>query len=145
MARLTFPITTDGLCVDVRANLDGATIRSLLAAERPVPTSIQAIGLLDTGTDMTAIAAPILHQLGVPIFGQAQTQGVNGPITVRVFKVSLFILDLRLPQLPWLARPDLLVTELPSALPVDVLIGLDVLLGCRLFLDGPGLRFTLNF
>ena len=56
MARLTFPITTDGLCVDVRANLDGATIRSLLAAERPVPTSIQAIGLLDTGTDMTAIA-----------------------------------------------------------------------------------------
>ncbi len=145
MAQLTSPIAPDGLCVDVRINLDGAAIRSLLAAGQPMPTSFQGRGLLDTGTDMTAISAPILHGLGVPIFGQAQTQGLTGPVAVRVFKVSLCILNLNQPQSPWLVLTDLLVTELPSALPVDVLIGLDVILGCRLIVDGPGRHFTLDF
>jgi hypothetical protein len=41
---------------------------------------------------------------------------------------------------------DLLVTELAAQLPdADVLIGLDVLLTCKLILDGPGRTFTLDF
>jgi hypothetical protein len=35
--------------------------------------------------------------------------------------------------------------ELPLGTPVDVLIGMDVLLGCRMLLDGPGRQFTLDF
>jgi hypothetical protein len=44
-----------------------------------------------------------------------------------------------------LTCPDLLASELTTALPnVDVLVGLDVLLVCRLTLDGPVRRFTLE-
>jgi hypothetical protein len=36
--------------------------------------------------------------------------------------------------------------ELPALLPgADVLIGLDVLLTCKLILDGPARQFTLEF
>jgi len=59
--------------------------------------------------------------------------------------VTLFVLDTRQPHLPWLARTDLLVMEMPSVLPVDVLIGMDVLLTCKLLLDGPARQFTLEF
>jgi hypothetical protein len=59
--------------------------------------------------------------------------------------VSLTILDPTRPQLPWFVQPDLLVMEMPAGLPLDVLIGMDVLLGCRLTLDGPARQFTLDF
>jgi hypothetical protein len=46
----------------------------------------------------------------------------------------------------WLTWPDLLVTELTTVLPdADDLIGLDVLLQCKLHLDGPARQFTLEF
>ncbi len=39
-----------------------------------------------------------------------------------------------------------MVTELPAPLPdADVLVGLDLLLDCKLVLDGPGRWFTLEF
>jgi hypothetical protein len=45
-----------------------------------------------------------------------------------------------------LTRRDLIVMEMPSPIPgVDVLIGLDVLLDCKLLLDGPARSFTLEF
>jgi hypothetical protein len=45
-----------------------------------------------------------------------------------------------------LTRSDLVVMELTDAIPdVDVLIGLDIFLDCRLLLDGPGRQFTLDF
>jgi hypothetical protein len=42
-------------------------------------------------------------------------------------------------------QPDLLVMELPLGFPVDVLIGMDVLLGCRMLLDDPARQLTLDF
>ncbi len=45
-----------------------------------------------------------------------------------------------------LTRGDLTVMELANPIPdVEVLIGLDILLDCRLLLDGPGRQFTLDF
>jgi hypothetical protein len=45
-----------------------------------------------------------------------------------------------------LVEANLLVSELTATLPdADVLVGLDVRLGCRLLLDGPGRQFTLDF
>jgi hypothetical protein len=42
--------------------------------------------------------------------------------------------------------PTLLVMELPATLPnLDVLIGLDALLPTRLFVDGPGGVFSLDW
>ena len=45
-----------------------------------------------------------------------------------------------------LTRSDLRVMELANPIPgVEVLIGLDILLDCRLLLDGPARQFTLDF
>jgi hypothetical protein len=35
--------------------------------------------------------------------------------------------------------------EMPAALPVDVLIGMDVIRTCKLLVDGSAGRFTLAF
>jgi hypothetical protein len=65
---------------------------------------------------------------------------------VNIYKVSLGITDPTQPVRTWLTQPDLEVTELTTALPdTDVLIGLDVLLDCKLLLDGPARQFTLEF
>jgi hypothetical protein len=45
-----------------------------------------------------------------------------------------------------LTLPDLEVMELPQPLSgVEVLIGMDVLMNCKLVLDGPAGQFTLEF
>jgi hypothetical protein len=60
--------------------------------------------------------------------------------------VSVSITDFGTPGAPLFVQPTLLVMELPLALAnVDVLIGMDILLGCRMLLDGPARQFTLDF
>jgi len=145
MPQLTFPISADGLCADVRVNLDSTGLASLHASDQPVPPSIEAKGLIDTGTDISVVAPFILQQLGVQVHSQRKTQGIGGQIQIRLFQVTLFILDKAQPQLPWFIVPDLLVMETPSALPVEVLIGMDVIRTCKLLVDGPGQQFTLDF
>jgi hypothetical protein len=39
----------------------------------------------------------------------------------------------------------MLVMELPSGFPVEVLLGMDVLRTCKLLVDGPARRFDLEF
>jgi hypothetical protein len=144
MPQLTFPLAPAGLVVDARLNVDGATMRATLAAGRISP-SISTQCLIDTGTDITAVAPSILQQLAIPVHYHTTTQGIGGSIPVRLFLVTLFVLDATRPHLPWFVLPDLLVMELPTGLPFDVLIGLDVLRTCKMFLDGPGGQFTLDF
>lgn len=55
------------------------------------------------------------------------------------------ILDESQPHLPWLIQSDLLVMEMPTSLSTEVLIGMDVLSNCKMLLDGPARRFTLDF
>jgi hypothetical protein len=145
MPALTFPLSPDGMRVDVLVTYDTVTLQSLLAAGQPIPPSIPGKGLLDTGTDVSTVAASIIQQLGLPVHSYDTTQGIAGPVSVRLFVVTLFILDASQRHLPWLDQPDLLVIEQVSALPVEALIGMDVLLGCKLFLDGPGGWFSLEF
>lgn len=65
---------------------------------------------------------------------------------MNVYSISLGITDPGHPVRVWLTQPTLQVTELSTSLPdTDVLIGLDVLLGCKLLLDGPAREFTLEF
>jgi len=131
-----FPVGLDGMIVDVRVNFAAPTLAYLHAGGK---------GLIDTGNDISAVSSSVLQQLGVPIHGQTQTHAVGGLTLVRLFKVSLLILDASQPHVPWFTQADLLVMELPALLPVDVLIGMDVLLTCKLLLDGPVRRFTLEF
>jgi hypothetical protein len=89
MPQLILPITTDGLCVDARVNLDANSLASLQASGQPVPSSIQAKGLIDTGTDISVVAASILQQLGVPVHSQRTTQGIGGPLRIRLFQDTI--------------------------------------------------------
>ncbi len=62
------------------------------------------------------------------------------------FRVSLTIPSTAGLGGPMLTFDDLLVMELGQLIPgVDILIGLDFLLLCKLTLDGPARQFTLEF
>jgi hypothetical protein len=100
---------------------------------------------LDTGANITSIAAPVLRQLGLTSISAGTTQTASGAVGVNLFMVSVSITDPAQPGSPWLTQADLLVMELATLLPdADVLIGLDVLLKYKMALDGPGRQFTLE-
>jgi hypothetical protein len=64
---------------------------------------------------------------------------------VQLYKVSLHILDLANIGGPWFTQTSLLVMGLQAQLPIDVLIGMDVLRACRTVIDGPSGNFTMDF
>ncbi|HZY90040.1 MAG TPA: hypothetical protein VFE78_34785 [Gemmataceae bacterium] len=146
MPSLTFPVTPDGLAVPVWVGLAGKATVSLRSAGQAIPSPLLARGLLDTGSNVTAIATWVFQRLAVPVAATGSTQTAAGPVVVNLYEVSLSITDPGLPGAPMLTCSDLLASELATVLPdADVLVGLDVLLGCRLTLDGPGRWFTLEF
>src|SRR5262245_4912373 len=147
MSRLTFAVTSAGLAVPVWIGLDGQRSASLVAAGQQPPAPVQARGLLDTGSDTTAVAAWILQRLARSVATTTSTHTAGGVVNVNLYRVSLGITDPGQPTgAPWLTEPDLLVMELATTLPdTDVLIGLDVLMGCKLLLDGPARQFLLEF
>jgi hypothetical protein len=145
MAQLTFSISGPDLWVDVRVNLSAPALINIHAAGGPAPSSLPARAQIDTGSTVTVVATSIIGRLGIAPVIQTTTQGIGGSLPVQLFRVSLSILDASRPHLPWLTHPDLLVMEAPANPVVDVLIGMDVLLGCRMLVDGPARRLTLDF
>jgi hypothetical protein len=146
MPQLTFPVTVAGLAAPVWIGLDGKTSSALTAAGKPIVPPVQARGLLDTASDVTAIAPWVLQHLAVPAAGRTVTRTAGGHVAVYLYEVSLGITDPNQPAGSWVTLPNLLVTELAIALAdADVLIGLDVLLECKLLLDGPARQFSLDF
>jgi hypothetical protein len=144
MPKLVFSVLPDGLRVDVLIGLDGDTTAAQLAAGQPITAPTPARGEIDTGSNMTGVSAAILHRLGVPIQYQATTQTASGPLAVNVMLVSVGVRDFGDPAGPELVEPTLHVMELTTPLAVDVLIGLDFLLGCKFVLEGPARRFSLE-
>lgn len=147
MARLTFPVQSDGLICDVLIGLDGKATAAKAASGQPILAPVLCRGMVDTGTDVTCVAPAVLRKLALTVpVGKARTGSTTGSAPVDLFEASVNVLDLRNPSGPKLLLPDVLVMELPNPLMnLDVLIDLDVLLTARLFLDGPGRVFTLDF
>jgi hypothetical protein len=140
---LTFPITRDGLVVDVLVNLEaGALIPLWQAGTHPPP--VQCRGLIDTGTDITAVSLTVLQRLGVPRVIQTTTHGIGGSVSADLYEVSLHIFDPQQTTLPWLPHPSLLVMALPPGFPFDALIGLDIIRTCKMIVDGPAGQFTME-
>jgi hypothetical protein len=145
MPQLSFAVSRAGLLVPTWIGLDGTTTSVLHTANKPIPAPIQVRGLLDTASDATAVASWVLQQLRIPAATTAVTQTAAGQAKVKLYEISLSINDPGLGKI-MLTKSDLLITELPATLPdTDVLIGLDVLLDCKLFLDGPSRQFSLDF
>ena len=145
MPQLTYPILPRGLYVDVYVNLDAAILVPLHSSGQPSPNPVPARGLIDTGSDITVVSLPILQQLGVAASSPVSTQGLSGPVQGSTYSVSLHILTFADQSISWFTHPTLRVMGLPLGSLFDVLIGMDILLNCKLLLDGPGRQFTLEF
>jgi hypothetical protein len=145
MPQLTFPITPDGLVVDVLVNREAALLMPLWASGQPCPP-VETTGLIDTASNISAVSPAIVRQLSLTTAGPpATTTGIGGAISVQLYRVSLHVRDAKAPTLPMLTLPSLLVMELPPGPSCDVLIGMDVLLHCKLIVDGPGGAFSLEY
>lgn len=146
MPQLTFPIALVELTLPVIVGLSHQDMVDRLAKRLPALRPVSTTGAIDTGSTITCIAAHIVQALGIPEFAQTTTQTVSGSVPVRLFQVSLSISPAANQPGPMLTRSNLLVMELIDPIPgVEVLIGMDILLDCRLLLDGPGRQFTLDF
>ncbi len=145
MPQLSFPIDADGLVVDVLVNLEAALLLPLRQSGQAC-SPIKVKGLIDTGSTISGISPSIRSQLGIsPVLPPHTTTGIGGVIRVQLYQVSLHVRDAAAPNLPMLILPSLLVMELPPGPTCDVLIGMDVLVQCKLLLDGPAGHFTFEF
>ena len=144
MAQLNFQIPNEQLIADVIVNLDAASLFQARANGTICPT-IAGKGLIDTGSNATGISVAIVQRLGLTPVRSSSTLGVGGSHPVRLFHVSLHVFDSANPNLVWLSHPSLIVMELQPSFPYAVLIGMDVLFGCVLTLNGLARLFTLDF
>jgi hypothetical protein len=145
MPQLTFPILPDGLVVDVLVNLEAAVLVPLRARGQRCPP-VEGKGLIDTPSNVSGVSPAIVSQLKLPPVGPpTTTTGIGGAVIVQLYRASLHLRDAGAVNLPMLTLPSLLVMELPPGPSCDVLIGMDVLLGCKLIVDGPGRQFTVEF
>ena len=146
MPQLTFPVVGAGLAVPVWIGLDGKSTAALRAAGQPIPPPVRARALLDTCSDLTAVAGWVLRKLATPPVNTATTLTAGGNVTVNLYEVSLSIEGPGQSGTFLMTRSDLTVSELSVPLPdADVLIGLDLLLEGKLFLNGPSRQFTLDY
>lgn len=148
MSRLSFPVTSDGLAVPVLVGLDAPAIAALVAAGLPPPAPILVRGLIDTGCYPTALSTSLLRRLNLQSLGQKFTQTAGGQVLVDLYEVSLGITDPAVSGTPMFLQPQLEVMEVAHPLSggIEVLVGLDVILECRLLLiDVPTRTFTLEF
>ncbi len=146
MPRLNFPISQAGLEIPVLVGLDGQTTTALHTSGQPISPPILVRGLLDTGSDATSVAPWILKRLGVGSGTVASTRTAAGIIKVYLHHVSVGILDPTRPGSSSFSLPTVLISEMPFLLPdADVLIGMNVLLECKLLLDGPARQVAIEF
>jgi hypothetical protein len=140
MPHLTFPFQPEGLALEMIIGLNDQGTAALVQAGTSIPAPLRIRALLDTGCDVTAVAPRIFQHFGLQPVLRSSTQTASASIVVDLYRISLGI------PTSGFVRPNLLVTELAvSLLPVEVLIGMDVLRECLLIVDGPGQQFTLGF
>jgi hypothetical protein len=145
MPSLTFPIGPNGLLVPVVVAQDQKAIADALTRGLPVSAPIQVVGELDTGCNATAITQNVVRQLNLAATGGSSTTTAAGLAPVNLYEVSLSIVSSAGPAGPIFTIPHLDVPELPFTLPIDVLIGLDVILQCDLHIYGRQGIFTIDF
>jgi hypothetical protein len=145
MAQLTFPIVSRELKLRVLIGHNRPALARLIAAGQ-LPAPVWTKGVLDTGTNITCVTPAVLQSLGLRSTTRTRTHTVGGRAGVRLFRVSVSIPPRGNVAGPMLNEPNLKVMEMPAPIPgVEVLIGMDLLLNCRLIVDGPARQFSLEF
>ena len=145
MVRLAFPITRVGLTLEALVGVDGSTMAALQQAGQPITPPVHVRALIDTGTDITAVSAPVIRRLAIPQKVQTFSQTASGLVRARLFNISFSVPDPLGIASPFVL-PQLLVMELTAHLPdIDVLIGLDVVASWQLNIDGPARSFVVEY
>jgi hypothetical protein len=145
MPTLTFSVQPDGLLVEVVIGPDANQLRQWQAQGQAIPRPIRVGAIMDTGTDVTAVAPQVIKALGLPLSGSARTHTASGHVPVDVYGISLSILS-PTGSGPMFTAPSLLAIELTHAAPgIDVLVGLDIILQGVLNVDGPRGVFSFTF
>ena len=130
--------------VDVLVSCGSDRMAELLAQGEPILSPIWTRGMIDTGTNVSAVSLAIIHQLEIPPGKAARSEGIGGEYASHYYDVSFTIADKPAKSGPTYSPPDVSVIHM-EAVGVDVLIGLDLLVACRLVVDGPARLFTLEF
>ena len=146
MPGLTFPVTSGELILTVVVGHNRDALEKRVASGQPLPSPVLARAVIDTGTNVTCVSRAVLHQLGIAKTGRGKTQTASARESANLFGVSLSITPVGNLPGPTLTISDFVVMELPAQIPgIEVLIGMDILLDCKLLLDGPARQFTLEF
>jgi Aspartyl protease len=145
MPRLTFPFVADGLLVPALVGLAAPAMQALRAQGSPLPGSIWAKGMVDSGTTITAVVPRLLTALNAAPGPGTQTQTASGSAGVHFYRISFTIYNLSaggtvLSRMNWLVIN--VVNDLDD---IDILFGLDLLREIVLTVDGPSGQFALDF
>ena len=146
MPSYTFSIPSGELTLPVLVGLSAEETQAQLAAGKETPAPLWGTAAIDTGTSITCIARDVLVKLGTKPVKQATSQTASGQFVVDLYKVSLSIPAPGPTTGPMFTVRELTVMEMSETIPgLEALIGLDILLQCKLLLDGPARTFTLEF
>jgi hypothetical protein len=140
----------------INVGIVGAVAASL-AAGPLISANIQQppqtfVALVDTGAQKTMISANVVNAVGLPPQGQIPIQGVGPNITYHngyLFHVAFTIpLQMVAPsqmQVAVFIHPSVIYgAELPVPIGFDVLLGMDILSGGSLKIEGSG-HFSYSF
>ena len=139
-----FPFDLNGMYVDVLVSCGSDRMAEMVAKGQPIPRPLWVRGMIDTGTNVSAVSLAIINQLAIPTGKDVRSEGIGGEFASHYYEVSFTIADKSAPGRPTYSPPDVSVIHI-EAVGVDVLIGLDLLVACRLVVDGPARLFTLEF
>ena len=141
-------LRTEGALVEVRIGLSRLEVRRLRNASRPVPAPVAVRALIDTGAqdscvDPAALGLLVLLQRGITL---ANVPALGGLAPAYELDASLTVIH---PSGD--PRQDLIVPDLPlvqlalGVLGYQVLVGRDVLAGCKFLYNGSRGRFRLSY
>jgi hypothetical protein len=145
MPQLTLPIAKGDLALTALVNVGTQTAHQLLAAGQSLPPGVWLTAVIDTGASLSCVSRQVLRQLGLQPIGQGTSQTALGAMSADIYRVSLSLLASPTSIGSMLTFGDMNVLELATSGGPDALIGMDILLTCKLLLDGPARRFTIDF
>src|SRR5437868_4876711 len=69
MPVLVSPLQPDGAIVEVLIGWSASDVQKLRMALKPIPVSVSASALLDTGAEITCLDVSLVQALGLPVGG----------------------------------------------------------------------------
>jgi hypothetical protein len=141
-------LSADGALVEVHVGWSAGQARLLRQAQRPVPPTLDARALLDTGAEVTCLDTVLVQQLSLPLaqLALANVPALGGLRAGAHYHASVTIVHPSSDPAQVLVLQNLLILEVPLAgLGYQVLLGRDVLDRCDFLYGGRRQRFTLAY